>query len=256
MVHKKKSDKNMSGNDGELYPMRLGKFIAKCGILSRRKAGELVKEGKVYLNGEVHDNPATQITERDEVTYKGKVLKPEVRMLYILLNKSRNTITTMEDEKGRRSVNDIFKGKIRERLFPVGRLDRNTSGLLLMTNDGSLAEKLAHPRNKVTKVYLATLDRVFSKADMKKLREGITLDDGEFEVDAANFIEYKPKNVVGVEIHSGQNRIVRRIFESMEYEVVKLDRIIYANLTKKNLPRGEWRYLTKEEIRTLKHFSG
>ena len=234
--------------------MRLNKYIAHCGVCSRRKAAELVKSGKITVNNQVEINPAYEVKARDIVAYLGKKLKPETKFVYVLLNKPKNTITTVQDDKNRRTVMDLIKNRVEERVFPVGRLDRNTTGLLLLTNDGDLAKKLSHPKYKVVKYYEASLDKEITESDLEKIRKGLELDDGSVEVDSVDYLAGRPKNELGIEIHVGKNRIVRRIFEHLGYEVIRLDRTYYAGLTKKNLPRGWSRLLTKKEIIMLKHF--
>lgn len=234
--------------------MRLNKYIAHCGVCSRRKAAELVKSGEIKVNNQVEINPAYEVKAKDVVTYLGKRLKPETKMVYVLLNKPKNTITTVKDDKNRRTVMDLIKNRVEERVFPVGRLDRNTTGLLLLTNDGDLAKKLSHPKYKVVKYYEVSLDKEMSESDLGKIRKGLELEDGSVEVDSVDYLAGRPKNELGIEIHIGKNRIVRRIFEHLGYEVIRLDRTYYAGLTKKNLPRGWSRLLTKKEIIMLKHF--
>ncbi len=235
--------------------IRLNKYVAQSGICSRRKAAELVKAGEISVNGEVNTNPAYETKENDVITYKGEVLKKEEKLIYLLLNKPKNFITTAEDEKGRKTVLDLVKDKYEERLFPVGRLDRNTTGLLLLTNDGALAKKLSHPSHQIKKIYQVELDKNLKITDLEKIKDGVMLEDGKAEVDAVDYIEAGKKNQVGIEIHSGKNRIVRRIFESLGYEVVRLDRTYFAGLTKKDLPRGFSRELTEKEIIMLRHFT-
>jgi 23S rRNA pseudouridine2605 synthase len=238
----------------EQWPMRLNKYIAHCGICSRRQAAELVKEGQVIVNGEVVTEPGVEVSLTDIVTYKGQNVRPEDRKVYILMNKPKNVITTSDDERGRTTVLDLLKGKVKERIYPVGRLDRDTTGLILLTNDGDLAQKLAHPRNSVVKVYKVGLDKSLSLNHMEAISAGLELEDGKAEVDNVYFIEGK-KSEIGIEIHTGKNRIVRRIFEHLGYNVLTLDRIFYAGLTKKDLPRGFFRRLTEREVIQLKHFS-
>ncbi len=234
--------------------MRLNKYIAHCGICSRRQAADDVKAGLVSVNGQVVTEPGVEVQPTDRIAYKGQEVRPENRKVYILMNKPKNVITTADDERGRTTVLDMLKGKIRERVYPVGRLDRDTTGLLLLTNDGDLAQKLAHPRHKVVKVYKATLDRSLALKDLEAIRAGLDLEDGKAEVDNIFYYEDK-KSEVGIEIHIGKNRIVRRIFEHLGYTVVALDRVFYAGLTKKDLPRGQFRRLTEKEIIQLKHFT-
>lgn len=244
--------KKEKGFEGE---MRLNKYLAHCGIASRRAADTLIMQGHVTVNGTVVQEMGYKVKQKDVIVFKGKPIKPVDKLVYILLNKPRNVLCTSSDEKGRKTVIDIIAQKVPERVYPVGRLDRNTSGLILLTNDGELTKKLSHPSHKVPKVYQVTLDKNLSLTDMEQIRTGITLEDGEIKADSLHFIEGESKREVQIELHSGKNRIVRRIFESLGYEVVKLDRIYYAGLTKKNLPRGFYRSLTKEEVRMLKHFT-
>ena len=239
------------------WPMRLNKYIAHCGICSRREAAELVKQGKVRVNDQTVVEPGVEVVESDKVYYEGKLLKLEQKLVYFLLNKPKDYITTMSDEKGRKTVMDFFKDKVKERIYPVGRLDRNTTGLLLLTNDGDLAKKLSHPSSKVAKVYHVVTDNPIPEEDMDKIRAGLNLEDGLAEVDALAYIygvDVAPKEVA-IEIHSGKNRIVRRIFEHLGYQVVKLDRVYYGGLTKKDLTKGRYRPLTDREIIMLKHFT-
>jgi 23S rRNA pseudouridine2605 synthase len=238
----------------EQWPMRLNKYIAHCGICSRRQAAEYVKNGKVSVNGNTITEPGVEVNPTDQVMYNGQLIKPELRKVYILMNKPKNVITTAEDERGRTTVLDLLQGKIRERVYPVGRLDRDTTGLLLLTNDGDLAQRLAHPRHKVVKVYKVTLNKSLVLKDMEAIREGLELEDGKAQVDSIFYYEEK-KSEIGIEIHIGKNRIVRRIFEHLGYEVIALDRVFYAGLNKKDLPRGQFRRLTEKEVIQLKHFS-
>ena len=235
--------------------VRLNKFLAHAGVASRRAADTLIMQGHVTVNGEVVQEMGYKVQPKDVVKFKGKPIKPVDKLVYYLLNKPRNVLSTSQDERGRRTVIDILAKKVTERVYPVGRLDRNTSGLILLTNDGELTKKLSHPSHKVPKVYHVTLDKNFSLKDMETVRQGITLEDGEIKADSLHYMENMSKREVQIELHSGKNRIVRRIFEHLGYEVVKLDRVYYAGLTKKNLPRGFFRPLTKEEIRMLKHFT-
>ena len=234
--------------------MRLNKYLAHSGVASRRAADTLIMQGHVAVNGVVVQEMGYKVQEKDVVAFKGKPIKRVDKLVYILLNKPRNVLSTSADERGRKTVLDIIAAKIPERIYPVGRLDRNTSGLILLTNDGDLTKKLSHPSHKVPKVYQVTLDKNLSPKDLEIIREGITLEDGDIKADSLHYVEGESKREVQIEIHSGRNRIVRRIFEHLGYEVVKLDRVYYAGLTKKNLPRGFYRPLTKEEIRMLKHF--
>ena len=236
--------------------MRLNKFIAHAGICSRRKAAELVKAGKVSVNGKIQPNPAVEIGKTDVVEYNGNVVKPNYKKIYLLLNKSKNVITTMEDERGRKTVWDVVKEKVKGvKINPVGRLDRNTTGLLLMTNDGDLAYKLSHPSSSVKKIYQVVLDRPLAETDIEAIDKGITLEDGIAEVDVISYIQEEPPTHIGIQLHSGKNRIIRRIFEHLNYKVVTLDRVYFAGLTKKDLPRGWSRHLRPKEVIMLKHFT-
>lgn len=235
--------------------MRLNKYVAHCGITSRRKAAELVKSGKIEVNGHVLNNPAYVVQPQDKIFYEGKQIKPEKRKVYLLMNKPKDTICTLSDEKNRKTVMDLIPRSIKERIYPVGRLDRATTGLLVLTNDGELAKKLSHPSHKVKKIYHVVLDRPLSNKDLNRIKEGINLEDGRVEVDKISYVQNAPRTEVGVEIHIGRNRIVRRIFEHFDYDVRKLDRVYYGGLTKKDLPRGRSRDLTEQEIIMLKHFS-
>jgi 23S rRNA pseudouridine2605 synthase len=235
--------------------MPLNKYVAHCGLCSRRKAVDLIKEGKITVNGKVVTEPATKVTSEDAVTMQGKKITPTKNLVYILLNKPKGYITTTEDPEGRKTVMDLIQEAAEnERVYPVGRLDRNTSGLLLLTNDGELAQRLAHPKHNIKKIYQVELDKPLTKTDFDKIVAGLTLEDGVAFVDALGYVDPKDKKQVGIEIHSGKNRIVRRIFEHLEYSVEKLDRVMYAGLTKKTLNRGQWRFLNEKEVILLKHF--
>lgn len=236
--------------------MRLNKYIAYCGVCSRRQAADLVKSGAVIVNGKEMLEPFYQMKANDLVSVKGKPVKPESRKVYILMNKPKNVITTAKDERGRKTVMDLLAGKVNERVFPVGRLDRDTTGLLLLTNDGELAEKLTHPSHGVKKIYHVQLDRSLPNSDLEKIRKGIELEDGIAVVDGVDYVEGTKHTELGVEIHIGKNRIVRRIFEKLGYTVERLDRVYLGGLTKKDLPRGFFRKLTEREVIMLKHFTG
>lgn len=236
----------------EAKEMTLNKYIAHSGTCSRREAAEMVKLGKVKVNGELALDPGYRVQEFDVVTIAGKKLTPQKGRVYILLNKPKGYITTTDDPQGRDTVMDLVHGAEVDRLYPVGRLDRNTTGLLLLTNDGDLAQRLSHPSYETKKVYQVTLNKPLTKKDFEAILAGLELEDGKVQVDALSYLD--EKNELGIEIHSGRNRIVRRIFESLGYEVEKLDRVMYAGLTKKNLPRGKWRLLQEKEVILLKHF--
>ena len=232
--------------------MPLNKFIAHCGVSSRRDAAEMVKLGKVKVNNEMITEPGHKVSAKDEIIVNGKKVFLSKNLVYILLNKPKDYITTTDDPQKRKTVLDLIK--IKERIYPVGRLDRNTSGVLLLTNDGELSQKLTHPRHEVKKVYHVTLDRALDKKDFDQILKGIELEDGPASVDALAYADVKDKTQLGVEIHSGRNRIVRRLFERLGYDVKNLDRVIFAGLTKKNVERGKWRFLSEKEIRDLKYF--
>ena len=234
--------------------IRLNKFMANSGICSRREADEFIKQGLVKVNGQVVTELGTKISHNDTVEYDEKVVALENKS-YILLNKPKDCVTTSDDPHGRMTVMDLVKGACRERIYPVGRLDRNTTGVLLLTNDGDLASKLTHPKYDKKKIYHVWTDKDITEEDMQKIADGIELDDGEIHADAISYANETDKNQAGVEIHSGRNRIVRRMFEKLGYHVTKLDRVYFAGLTKKNLPRGRWRYLTQQEVNMLKRGS-
>lgn len=232
--------------------IRLNKYLADSGICSRREADDLILAGAVSVNGEVVTELGTKVNTTDKVVYGGETLNRE-KLRYVLLNKPKGVITTSDDPLERHTVMELVEGACSERIYPVGRLDRNTIGLLLLTNDGDLAKTLTHPSHEVKKLYHATLDKPLTKNDLAQIREGLMLEDGPIEVDAIDWVVDDPtKREVGIEIHSGRNHIVRRIFESLGYEVIKLDRVMFAGLTKQNLPRGHWRFLTPSEISILK----
>ena len=236
-------------NDGQ---MPLNKYLAHCGVCSRREAAEVIKTGTVLVNGKVITEPGHKVTDKDEVKVNGKKISIQKELVYILLNKPKDYITTSEDPQGRRTIMDLMRGVSTNRIYPVGRLDRNTTGVLLLTNDGELTQKLSHPSFQVKKVYEVTLDKPLEKKDFEKLLNGVTLEDGFIAPDALGYADPKNKKIVGIEIHSGRNRIVRRMFESLGYDVKGLDRVLFANLTKKNVDRGKWRYLNEKEVRLLK----
>ena len=232
-------------------PIRLNKFLANAGVCSRREADEFITAGVVSVNGQVVTELGTKIKRGDEVKFHDQVVSIE-RKVYVLLNKPKDTVTTSDDPQARRTVMDLVKGACEECIYPVGRLDRNTTGVLLLTNDGDLASKLTHPKYLKKKIYHVHLDKNLTKADMEQIAAGIQLEDGEIHADAISYTDENKKDDVGIEIHSGKNRIVRRIFESLGYKVVKLDRVYFAGLTKKGLRRGDWRYLTEQEVNYLR----
>lgn len=248
---KRKPANSMPEDDGLI---RLNRYIANAGICSRRKADELIQAGVITVNGNVVTELGIKVDPaKDEIRYNGERLKRE-KMVYVLLNKPKDYITTTDDPQERRTVMQLVAKASRERIYPVGRLDRNTTGLLLLTNDGNLAEKLSHPRNNVTKIYQVELDKNLTQGDYNKIAFGLELEDGFVKPDAISYVQGGSKREIGIQIHSGKNRIVRRIFENLGYDVIKLDRVVYANLTKKDLPRGRWRHLEEKEIIQLKHF--
>ena len=232
-------------------PIRLNKFLANAGVCSRREADEFITAGVVSVNGEVVTELGTKIKRSDVVKFHDEPVSIE-RKVYVLLNKPKDTVTTSDDPQERRTVMDLVKGACNERIYPVGRLDRNTTGVLLLTNDGDLASKLTHPKFLKKKIYHVHLDKNLTKADMEQIAAGIQLEDGEIHADAISYTDDFKKDQVGIEIHSGKNRIVRRIFESLGYKVIKLDRVFFAGLTKKGLRRGDWRYLSEAEVNYLR----
>ena len=231
--------------------VRLNKYMANAGLCSRREADEFILQGLIKVNGEVVTELGTKISHSDVVEYDEKVVTLE-KKCYILLNKPKDCVTTSDDPNGRLTVMDLVKGACNERIYPVGRLDRNTTGVLLLTNDGDLASKLTHPKFVKKKIYHVWTDHDITEDDMQRIADGIELEDGPIHADAISYATDTDRNQAGIEIHSGRNRIVRRIFESLGYHVTKLDRVYFAGLTKKNLPRGRWRYLTQEEVNFLK----
>jgi 23S rRNA pseudouridine2605 synthase len=240
----------VEGDESNKDTIRLNRFIANAGICSRRDADRLIQEGKITVNNELVTEMGYQVELTDVVHYNGKQLQRE-RNVYLLLNKPKDHITTVDDPDERKTVMDIVSHACEERVYPVGRLDRNTTGLLLLTNDGELAEKLAHPSNEIQKIYQVNLDKPLTDDDFQKIVAGVTLDDGLVPVDDIDIVS-PDRTIVGLEIHLGRNRIVRRLFESLGYTVVKLDRVMYAGLTKKDLPRGHYRFLTEAEVINLK----
>ncbi len=232
-------------------PIRLNKFLANAGLCSRREADEFITAGVVSVNGVVVTELGTKVKRSDEVKFHDQPVKIE-RKVYVLLNKPKDCVTTSDDPQERKTVLDLVKDACTERIYPVGRLDRNTTGVLLLTNDGDLASKLTHPKYLKKKIYHVFLDKNVTKADLDQIASGITLDDGEIHADAISYASDTDKSQVGIEIHSGKNRIVRRIFESLGYRVIKLDRVYFAGLTKKGLRRGDWRYLTEREVNMLR----
>ena len=246
----RKTVKRSGKSDDENFEIRLNKYIAKSGLCSRREADEHIKNGLITVNGKLVTELGTKVSPNDVVKYDGSVLKSE-KKVYLVLNKPKDFITTMSDKHERKTVLDIVKNACEERIYPVGRLDRNTTGVLLFTNDGEMTKKLTHPKYNKKKIYHVTLDRDLTKNDMDKIEEGITLDDGFVKVDTISYVN-DDKKQIGVELHSGKNRIVRRIFNKINYNVKNLDRVYFAGLTKKGIQRGKWRFLTDKEIFMLK----
>ncbi|HSH52294.1 MAG TPA: pseudouridine synthase [Bacteroidales bacterium] len=235
-------------------PIRLNRYIANAGICSRREADDLIKKGFITVNAEKITELGVKVSPKDVVRYKGAVVSRE-KKVYILLNKPKDVISTVRDKHASRTVIDLVKNACPERVYPVGRLDKNTTGVLLLTNDGELTKQLTHPKYKKKKIYHVVLDKDVAKQHMVQIVEGIKLDEDYIEADAISYVVENDKTQIGIEIHSGQNRIVRRIFESLGYKIKKLDRVYFAGLTKKNLPRGKWRFLTPLEISNLKRKS-
>ncbi|MFC2115343.1 pseudouridine synthase [Bacteroidota bacterium] len=231
--------------------VRLNRFIANSGVCSRREADELIQSGSIEVNGKIVSELGTRVGSSDSVRYNGKLLKGE-RKVYVLLNKPKDCVTTVKDTHGRNTVMDLVRGCCTERIYPVGRLDRNTTGVLLLTNDGELTDTLSHPSFNKKKIYHIHLDRALSNEDMKQLRDGFELEDGFIKPDRIEYVDAGDKKQVGLEIHSGRNRIVRRMFEFLDYKVLRLDRVYFAGLTKKGLSRGRWRHLSEKEVNTLK----
>jgi 23S rRNA pseudouridine2605 synthase len=245
-----RSGKGVAGQKEET--IRLNRYIANAGICSRREADKLITAGVVKVNGKIVTELGTKVSRTDKIQYDDRTLSRE-KLRYVLLNKPKGFITTMDDPMDRKTVMNLVSKACRERIYPVGRLDRNTTGLLLFTNDGQIAKKLTHPRFGIKKIYHVGIDHNLSSQDMKSILEGVELDDGKVKADAIEYVgDGKDKKEIGIELHTGQNRVVRRIFEKFGYKVVKLDRVFYAGLTKKNLPRGEWRFLEESEINLLK----
>ncbi len=243
-------DKKSKNKDSDSKLIRLNKYIANAGVCSRRDADKLIEQGLIKVNGKVVTEMGYKVVPGDKVTHKGTLLSLE-KFVYVLLNKPKDHITTMDDPHERKTVMNLVRNASDERIFPVGRLDRNTTGLLLLTNDGELANKLTHPSNQVHKIYQAELDKPIAYEDLVAISEGIELDDGPAPVDAIEVLN-EEGTIVGIELHIGRNRIVRRIFESLGYNVEKLDRTVFAGLTKKDLPRGKWRFLKEKELIRLK----
>lgn len=234
--------------------MPLNKYIAHSGICSRRDAVDIIKKGKVKVNGAVLTEPGFKIAPTDQVIVNGKKIFPVKDLVYILINKPKDYLTTTEDDKGRKTVLDLIKNATQEKVHPIGRLDRNTSGVLLLTNDGELTQKLTHPSNEIRKLYAVTLDKPLTKNHFEDILKGVPLEDGVAHVDTLAYTDHADKKMIGIELHTGRNRIVRRIFEHYGYDVKNLDRVIFAGLTKKNVERGKWRFLSEKEVRDLKYF--
>lgn len=231
--------------------IRLNRFIANSGVCSRREADDLIRNGLISVNGKIVTEMGLKVTSKDEIRYKNKKLSAE-KKVYILMNKPKGYVTTVEDPHADHTVLEIIGDECPERVYPVGRLDKSTTGVLLLTNDGEIAGKLTHPRYEKKKIYHVTLDRQVLKNDLFRLTEGVELEDGTVAADAVAYADSEDKSQIGIELHSGKNRVIRRMFETLGYKVKKLDRVYFAGLTKKNLPRGKWRYLSEKEIVMLK----
>jgi len=247
----KRFSKEMPKTGHESDLIRLNKYIASTGICSRREADEFIRAGLVNVNGKLITELGVKVSPGDVVKYNGETLKEE-KKVYILMNKPKDYVTTVEDPHAKKTVLELLKGACKERIYPVGRLDRNTTGVLLLTNDGEITKRLTHPRFEKMKIYHVHLNKNIKTSDMEKISKGISLEDGLIKADAISFTDPADKSQIGIEIHSGRNHIIRRIFEHLGYEVVKLDRVYFAGLTKKNLHRGEWRFLSEKEITMLK----
>jgi len=247
----KKAAQKSAAQEASPQSIRLNKLISNAGVCARRAADTLIQAGKITVNGQVVTTLGYKVTPQDKVQYQGKTLKAN-KPVYVLLNKPKDYITTMEDPQGRKTVLQLVKGVGPERIYPVGRLDRNTTGLLLLTNDGDLTKRLAHPAGNVKKLYHVVLDKPLSEVDFGRIKAGVMLEDGIAEVDKVEIVD-RDRSSIGLEIHMGRNRVVRRIFEHLGYKVVRLDRVMYSHLTKKDLPRGKWRVLTDREVRQLKN---
>lgn len=247
---KSSKKQNSKGDKESDDKVRLNKFIANAGVCSRRDADKLIAEGLIKVNGQTVSELGYKVSPTDKVTYKGELLRRE-KYVYVLLNKPKNHITTMDDPQERKTVMSLVRNASDERIYPVGRLDRNTTGLLLLTNDGDLANRLAHPSNQIKKIYHVEIDQPITLEHFEAIADGLELEDGTAVVDAIEVLNEEGTSL-GLEIHIGRNRIVRRIFEHFGYEVVKLDRTVYAGLDKKDLQRGKWRYLKEKEIMRLK----
>ena len=250
--NKEQQKSNSRNPKSEIETMPLNKFIAHSGVTARRDAAELVKQGQVKVNGQLVTEPGHKVSAKDEIIVNGKRITLAKNLVYVLLNKPKDFLTTTDDPQKRKTVLDLVR--IKERIYPVGRLDRNTSGVLLLTNDGDLSQRLTHPSHAVKKVYHVSLDRPLDKKDFEKILKGVSLEDGPATVDVLAYADSRDHKQLGVEIHSGRNRIVRRIFEHLGYQVKSLDRVIFAGLTKKNVERGKWRFLSEKEVRDLKYF--
>jgi 23S rRNA pseudouridine2605 synthase len=255
MQKKGKGNKNKKRGEKRVQEgpalIRLNRYIALSGICSRREADERISRGEVTVDGKKVTSLGTKVPMNADVRVRGRKISPE-KKVYILLNKPKDCITTAKDPEGRKTVFDLIRLPDNTRIFPVGRLDRNTTGVLLLTNDGALAQKLTHPRYAQKKIYQVTLDRDLTRTDMEKLVSGIELEEGKIAADAVSYVHEEDKKIIGMEIHSGQNRVVRRLFEKLGYRVKQLDRVSFAGLTKKALPRGRWRHLTEKEIVMLR----
>jgi 23S rRNA pseudouridine2605 synthase len=249
------NSKPETSNQQHANELPLNKFISHAGICSRREAAQLVKDGKIKVNGDFIYEPGFKVSSSDKIVFNNKQLHLQKNLVYILLNKPKDYITTVKDTHGRKTVFELIQQATDERVYPVGRLDRNTTGVLLLTNDGELTQKLTHPSFEIKKIYEVKLDKPLQKKDMEKILSGVELEDGFIAADVAGYADTKDKSIIGIEIHSGRNRIVRRMFEYLGYDVKNLDRVLFANLTKKNVDRGKWRFLNEKEVRLLKYMN-
>lgn len=254
VVVKSASDKKSTGAKLTNELMPLNKYLAHSAISGRREAAEIIKQGKVTVNGSIVYEPGYKVNGTEKILVDGKQTQIQKDLVYILLNKPKDHLCTVTDPQGRKTVMDLIKADNKSRLYPVGRLDRNTTGVLLITNDGELSQKLTHPSFNIKKIYEVGLDKPITKKDLDTIAKGVTLEDGFIKPDALS-VDTNDKTTVGIEIHSGKNHIVKRIFKHLDYEVKKLDRVMFANLTKKNVERGKWRFLQEKEVRLLKYLN-
>jgi 23S rRNA pseudouridine2605 synthase len=248
-------EQKLQAEKADIANMPLNKYLAHCGVCSRRDAIEVIKAGKIKVNGKVIIEAPFRVSNADEITFNGKKIFVTKNLVYILINKPKDYISTTDDPQGRKTILQLIQSATTERVYPIGRLDRNTSGVLLLTNDGDLTQRLSHPSYQIKKIYEVRLDKPLQKVDFEKILSGLTLEDGVITADSLAYADAKDKSIIGIEIHSGRNRIVRRIFEHLGYDVKALDRVMFGNLTKKNVERGKWRFLSEKEVRLLKYLN-